>query len=401
MASALGFIKLLSLAYVMPVYEYGQYIAYFGVATLTATLISMGLVEKTIKAYPRQWVSGQRNEIIHDALRIAGIISTRFLIVCMGIIMISNFELVPTTYCSIILTTVLSLCTSVLALLGSLYRAAGSQKALQNFTWWRSFATLCVALPAGNLFGWQGALAGEIVANLVGITIGARQLKKIYQNKQLNPQTTLSNSDVTLSASVDRGHFQLYFANLAVLFVSMVDKAWLGATHGPSIVGSYGIVMLIPQVSQLIVNVIAQYTGPLIIKLAHLKQKGASTFNTVGLQAGLLGLFAFTLVAGAYIAKRLPYLDHIFQKYSISDGSLFIAGLIAAGQIYSVLEFHLIAFNRERDVLKASIVSFVIFIVLFGILTLNHATLEWFIGAIALSRWAQVLTLRSAYIRYV
>lgn len=401
MASVIGFIKLLSLAYLMPVYEYGQYIAYFGVATLSATLISMGLVEKTIKAYPRQWVNGQRNEIIHDAVKIAAVISTRFFFACMGIIILSFFELIPVTLYSIILTIVLSLCTSVLALLGSLYRAAGSQKALQNFTWWRSFATLCIALPAGALFGWQGALAGEIVANLVGITIGTRQLKILYQKIQLYPETTSSNCDVNLSANIDRGHFQLYFANLAVLFVTMVDKAWLGTTLGPSLVGSYGIVMLIPQVSQLIVNVIAQYTGPLIIKLAHLKKKSKSTYNTAGLQAGLLALFAFTLVFVAYIAKRLPYLDHIFQKYSISDGSLFIAGLIAAGQIYSVLEFHLIAFNREKDVLKASIVSFVIFIVSFGILTLNHAAVEWFIGAIALSRWSQVLILRSAYLRYV
>ncbi len=401
MASGLGFIKLLSLAYVMPVYEYGQYIAYFGVATLTATLISMGLVEKTIKAYPRQWVTGQRKEITHDAIRIVGIISSRFFIVCNGIVILSYFKLIPITFYSIILTIALSLCTSVLALLVSLYRAAGSQKELQNFTWWRSFATLCIALPAGALFGWQGALAGEIVANLVGITIGAQKLKMLYQKIQLKPQAVSSNSDVTLSVSVDRGHLQLYFANLAVLFVAMVDKAWLGATLGPSLAASYGIVMLIPQVSQLFVNVISQYTGPLIIKLVHLKQKDASKFNTVGLQAGLLGLFAFALVLGAYTVKRLPYLDQIFQKYSIGDGSIFIAGLIAAGQIYSILEFHLIACNRERDVLKASIVSFVIFIIVFGMLTLNHADVEWFIGAIALSRWTQVLVLRSAYLRYV
>ena len=400
LASGLGFIKLLLLAYVMPVQEYGKYLAYFGVATISATLMSMGLVEKTIKAYPRQWVAGQRSAIIYNAVKIAVLISMRFLVACIGIIMLSYFQFLPVTINLIILTVVLGLCTSVISLIGSLYRAAGSQKALQNFSWWRSLATLCVAFPAGEMFGWQGALVGEILANLLGITIGVQQLKVLYQSIELNPQKSSTNSHFTPTASVDQGHYQLYFANLAILSVTIVDKAWLGATIGPSAAGTYGIVMLIPQVAQLIVNVIAQQIGPLIIKVAHLKLKDTSKFNAVGFQAGLLALFSFILVIGACIIKRLPFLNHIFEKFSISDVSLFTAGLVAAGHIYTVLEFNLIARNREEDILVASIISLVIFVILFFILSLNYAAVEWFISAIALSRWIQILYLRAAYLRY-
>jgi O-antigen/teichoic acid export membrane protein len=400
LASGMGFIKLLSLAYVMPVDEYGQYVAYFGVATLTATLVSMGIVEKTIKAYPRQWVTGQRYNIFYDAFMIAGLISARLLVVCILLIIISYFHSLPVTISTIILTLALSLGTSVLALIGSLYRAAGSQKALQNFSWWRSFATLSVALPCGAIFGWQGALAGEIAANVLGITIGVRQLKVLYQNIQLNPETISMNSAETLAASVDRGHFQLYFANLAVLVVTMVDKAWLGATLGASLAGTYGIVMLIPQVAQLIVNVIVQYTGPLIIKSAHLNQKNTSKVDSVEFQTGFLALFSFILVVGACIAKRLPLLSYIFEKFAISDISLFIVGFIATGHIYNILEFHLIARNRERDVLMASIFSFMVFILLFSALSIYCVAIEWFLAAMALSRWTQVLYLRAAYHRY-
>lgn len=398
LASALGFIKLLALAYAMPAHDYGQYVAHFGIATLAGSLMSMGLVEKTIKAYPRQWVTGQRRVMLGDAARIGRVLALRFLLAGAIGLLLSYLHLAPVSLNEVIWTTGLGLCTAWLALLASLYRAVGSQKALQNFSWWRSAATLCMALPAGWLLGWQGAIAGDILANLLGIAIGLCQLPGLYRDEPVSQPADAAAA--VADEVVDRGHHQLYLSNLAVSAVTMIDKAWVSAAIGAALAGAYGVVMLIPQIAQLLVNVVVQHIGPLVIKLAHLKQRDDSRISAVGLQAGLLAAFSALMTVGALVAKRLPYLDHLFAKFAISDLSLLLAGIIAAGQIYSVVEFHLIARDRESDVLLASAASGAIFIGLFAIAALLHARIEWFIAAAAAARWSQVWLLRKAYLRH-
>lgn len=397
LASALGLIKLLGLAYIMPVHEYGQYIVSFGVGTLAATLMSFGLIERTIKAYPRQWVSGERNAILTNAASIAYVISKRFFGAGFIFLCLSYYKLVAFSIDAVILTVGLGLCTSWLALLGSLYRAAGSQKALQSFSWWRSCGTLCIVLPAGLFLGWQGALTGEIAANFAGILFGVRQIKRLFKNQPLTPAVIEPNSAIDDDAKIDRGHQHLYFSNVAVLIVNMLDKAWVNAAIGAVLAGSYAVVMLIPQVAQLLVNVVVQHIGPLIIKLVYMRIKDKTAINALGLQAGLLALFSIILTLSALIAKRTPHIDYLFEKFSISDMSLLMAGVIAAGQIYSVFEFHLIAYNREKDVLQASLLSLGIFIILFSMASFMHADMEWFIAAMAVSRWGQVWLLQSAH----
>ena len=99
-----------------------------------------------------------------------------------------------------------------------------------------------------------------------------------------------------------------------------------------------------------------------------------------------LGIQILSLVLGAAAAAA-----------GSAEGGM---GIIAAGQIYSVVEFHLIARDRESDVLLASAASGAIFIGLFAIAALLHARIEWFIAAAAAARWSQVWLLRKAYLRH-
>ena len=394
LASALGFIKLLSLAYAMPAYEYGQYVTYFGIAAFSSLLMSFGLTEKTIKDYPRRWVTGQRRMILTDATRIGRILALRFLVAGTVGVALSFFGMMPIMPIVVIWITGLSLCTVLLALVGSLYRATGSQKALQNFTCWRSAVVLGVALPAGWLLGWQGAIGGDIVGNLMGIVFSIWQLPQLYRDEPCD------ESSAYASTSAENSHFQLYLANLAVAPQSMLDRGWVSNAIGPALAGSYGVIMLVPQVAQLLVNVVAQHIGPLVIKLVHLQQHGTSRQSNIGFNAVLLALFSLALTLATLIAKRLPYLDHLFAKFEISDISLAMAGVIASGQIYCLIEFHLIARDREEDVLAASLASCLIFLGSFAVASVAHGSIEWFLVGAGAARWGQVWLLRRAYLRY-
>ena len=397
LASGLGFIKLIALAYVMPTLSYGQYVSHFGIATLAGAILSAGLIEQTIKAYPRQWVTGQRSDILINAKKIARILALRFGVIGATGIALAWLGIFPSDPIEVVWITALGLCAAWLALLASLYRAAGSQRALQNFSWWRSAATLALALPGGWLLGWQGAMLGDIGASVIGVVIAILQLPKLYANPV--ESSIQQPQEQKTSGLHDSGHQKLYFANLLTSSVVMVDKAWINAAIGSALAGAYSVIMLIPQVAQLLINVLVQLIGPLVIKFTHLKHRDTSRISAVGLQAVLLAVFSALLTLGALIGKRLPYLDHLFDKFGISDLSLILAGVISAGQIYSIIEFHLIARDRESDVLRASLVSTFIFFGLFTLASYWKLDIEWFVAAAGIARWSQVWMLKRAYVQ--
>lgn len=394
LASALGFVKLIALAYVMPGHEYGLYVSCFGIATFVSLLMSFGLTEKTTKDYPRRWVTGQRQSIIIDALSIGRTLTLRFATASVVAISLSFNGLIPVDPMVAMWIAWLGLFSALLALVGSLYRAVGSQLKLQNFTLLRSVVTICIALPTASIFGWQGAIAGDIAGSLVSIIFAIWQLPRIFKNNPLTQPT------ITAATSAQNGHYKLYLANLAVAPQSMLDKAWISGAIGSTLAGAYGVIMLVPQAAQLLGNVVVQHIGPLVIKLVHLQQTGTTHQGAVKLNAAVLAVFSLALTASALLAKRLPYLDHLFAKYEISDTSLLIAGFIACGQVYGLIEFHLIARDRENDVFFASLVSSFIFLGSFAAASTVHASIEWFLAGACAARWGQVWLLRRAYTRY-
>jgi O-antigen/teichoic acid export membrane protein len=394
LASALGFVKLILLAYFMPADEYGQYLTYFGIATFVSLLMSLGLTEKTTKDYPRRWLSGQRQLILTDALRISRTLTLRYVALAAIGIVLSISGLIHIAFFIVIYISILALTAGFLALVGSLYRAVGSQKALQSFTLWRYFFTLIVALPAGSLVGWQGAIVGDIIGGLVIILFAAQQLRRLYIN-----DTNIVGSDV-VSADTENSYYKVYIANLVVAPQSMLDRAWISNTLGPGLAGTYGVVMLIPQIVQLLANIVVQHIGPLVIKLVHLDQTTNNRQSTIAFNAAMLAIFSLVLTTSALVAKRLPYLDYIFIKFEISDISLVMVGVIACSQIYGLIEFHLLARDREQDIFNASVTSFIIFIISFSLAAEFKAGVEWFLAGIGAARWCQVWLLRRAYLRY-
>lgn len=394
LASALSFIKLLALAYALPNVEFGRYVTYFGVASFISVFVSFGLTEKTIKDYPRRWAIGERQSILNDALSAGGILCLRFLIIGTAGFGILYFELILIAPQAMILTTFLALSTSLLALIASIYRAVGSQLKLQNFTLLRSVGVFTFTLAGGSWLGWQGAMAGDIIGGLIGLGFAVWQLPRLCRNQSTSvPQAYVSNSN-------ENGHYQIYLSNLVVAPQSMLDRAWISNTIGPVFAGSYGVVMLIPQVVQLLANVVVQHIGPLVIKLVHLDQSTSNRQSTIAFNAAMLTIFSLVLTVAALIAKRMPYLNHLFVKFEISDFSLVMVGAIACSQIYGLIEFHLIARDREQDILYASVASFLIFIVSFSLAAEFKAGVEWFLAAIGAARGGQVWLLRRAYLRH-
>jgi O-antigen/teichoic acid export membrane protein len=394
LASSLGFIKILVLAYVLPKEEYGLYISFFGVAAFSYLILTFGSAEKTIKKYPRRWVDGQRSQLISDSINECKLLTFRFVFAALIFLVLLFIDVVSIGIITVLLVTVLGACNAYLAFVGSLYRASGFSNELLKFTLFRSSATFGLTLLLGLQLGWEGAMLGEIIGNLLSVGMAYVKLSKIF----IGESYPLENKNVSFQS--DNGHFQIYFSNLALSPQSTLDKFWISNAIGPAAAGVFGVVMLIPQAAQLLGNVIVQYLGPSVIKLIHVKQISTKRSDTIFFNFLILLIFSFLITLLAFWAKHLPYFNYLFEKYDISDTSLLLAGLIGCSQIYGLIEFHLIARNREKDIMIASLFSLFVFIFGFIAASFMNASVEWFLLGVVFARFSQLFLLGRAYRNY-
>lgn len=392
-ASGLGFLKLIALAHVMAAPDYGQYVSLFGVGSLAGALFSMGVTERSIKAYPRWWVEGRLDAIRSDAAAAARTMGLRFTTLALVGGLVFGFLDLSLTAIHLLGFVGVGWVTAWLAQAASVYRAAGAQTPLLRFAVARGVLVAVFAVVGGLYGGWGGALLGDTLAGVVVLGGAVWDLGRVLKT---NP--SMAPGDVVVpTPEAAGGHRQLYLANLLSSSTVMLDRAWVGAAMGSTGAGRYGVVMLLPQVAQLLVNVVVQHIGPLIIKRVHLGHLTQGRLGALNLQSGLMALFALALVVAACVAKRVPYLDAFFLKYGVSDWALLWAGVLAAGQVFAVIEFQLIAHDRETDILWASASSAVLFVLLFAGVACVGGGVEAFVAAAALSRWWQVVWLRRAY----
>lgn len=397
LASSLGLVKMLVLASVLGPAGFGDYVAYFSTGTLVASLISVGAVERTIKVYPRLWIDGQAAAIAVDAQRVATALALRVAGLLLAAMLVSAaFTSIRVE--DLALTAGVATGTALLSLAASAFRAAGSKALLQTFQMQRGVITLVLSLALGWALGWRGAMAGDVLATIVTAVWSSRVLGQVIKDEMRGPATSRILPSNTPTEE-GQGHRQLFLANLLVTGTQMADRAVVRVAAGPAIAGSYGLVMLLPQVAMMTVNVVVQYIGPLIIKFVHTGHRDQSRISQLRLQTLALGAFAAVLVVGALVAARLPVVGDLIARFAVSDVAWAVAGLVACGHITFVIEFHLIARDREPDVLRASAISALVFFGLYGALAAWGPSLEGFLAAAATAKGVQVVTLVAAHRR--
>ena len=392
-ASSLGFFKLITLATVLDVSNYGKYVAIFGLSTLAGAIVSFGLIERSTKLYPRMWIEGKHSKILRDASIDMATLLMRFGLLILVGLTLTHIEKVSFNWREVVCLCLLGLSSACLCLFASLYRASSSHNALQRFTFWRSGSAFVLAIIGGYFGDWAGALSGEILASFFTSIYSIYTIHRLYAESPKG----ICGSEKIEDRDNEQGHGKLYVANMMTASTTMIDRQFIGSALGASAAGTYGAIMLLPQISQMIVNVVSQYIGPLIIKFVHQGHEDKSNISALWLQSGGAVLLSGLCVGVVLIGKQITFVDSFITKFSISDTSLILAGIIAAGQIYSLIEFHLIAHDCERFILAASSFSTGIFFLLFILAAQYSLSVEYFVGVGALCRWLQVVILAWAF----
>ncbi len=390
-ASGLGLIKMAVLAIVLDSQDYGYYVSIFGLGTLLGSVGSFGVIEKTVKLYPRLWVEGKLVQILQDARLCSRVLLYRFALLSILCIPISFVFSLSLGWLQVLTVFLLGTVSAWLALLASLFRALGSKHALQQFSISRG-AVVCIAsLSGGALLSWKGAVAGDVIASAVVGIFASFQIKSLFAKSAAHLERGSSSATPQLVSNC--GHGQLYMANMLTASTSMADRALVASACGAGAAGTYGVLMLLPQVSQMLVNIISQYIGPLIIKRVHLAATPVRHGKSILLQGLLLALFIILLMSGAILLQHTSFIVNLFTKYHISDVGMMLSGFLALSQIYGLIEFHLIANDAERYIFLASLLSNFMFYVLFVLGANFSMTLNYFIGIAVIVRWLQITIL--------
>lgn len=385
-ASGFGLAKLVMLAKVLEPSAFGEFVTLLGVGALSGILLSFGVVEATVKTYPRLWALGRAQEIRVQARSAATKLTLR--VAGLGAIAAaaSALGLLPYGVLAIVATSVIGLLSAVLSLLTSILRAADATDSVRNLMLARNGLAFAFALAGALAFSWQGALVGEAIGASVAVAIGRRDARRRARpGREIARLANGGESPVTESRGI-----RLYLAYLSSATIAMGDRAVVNAAAGAAAAGAYGIVVIVVQAGQILVNILIQRIGAILIK-------GTADDGSRPPPTSLLLLAAggcTVLASGGLLALQASgWPAAIWERYDISPTTLVLAGIVAGLQIYSVLEYHLIARDAETSVLLASTAALAAAVLGAVAAVFLAAPLDAYVAAVLAARLMQIAIL--------
>lgn len=380
-ASALGFIKVMALAKLMPPASFGNYGTVVGVSILSATLLSVGMVEGTIKFYPRLWVSGDLGGTRRHAQRIIRVLTVRFaVVIALLCAAAAVFDLGYPPWVFLI-GGLLGFANSLATVMASLIRATGSAPLLQSFSFRRAAIALPLACGLGVTTGWTGAVAGDAAATFLTLLFCARAVSR---------QFPASPGEVPDDHG---GGVRLYIATLFSSSTALADRAIVNLALGPAAAGSYGVIALMVQVGQLTSNIVAQRVGPAVIKAFHggeAQGTGLRVLRWPILGIVALGLLLIIAMLGMW---KFDFPAGFLASYGIGPLAISLGGGLVALQIFGLIEFLLIARDQERAILLAGGIASACFFGLFAVAGLLRLPVEAFIASAVAARGLHLMLL--------
>lgn len=399
LASALNFARFAFSALILPQADFGIYTAIVGAVGLTSILISFGLVEATTKLYPRLWVSGRRGEVWQDAkstARMTGLRVSALAAVALVIVQTGLVDRLGIGSGTVLVLAVFVWTTSLLGICAAIIRAVGSVALLQSFAFIRGLLPLTLVAVAVYSEDWFLAILAEAVGAALVVTIGAilvrRAMTRAAPGDAEAAETGLERDN--------RGGREVFFANLMSSSILLGDRAVITALLGPAVGGAYGVIALVVQAGNLLMNILSQKFGPDIIRAIHTGASLPTALKYLRFPAIILGLAALGVAVVLTLGRMaVPEVADYLDARGIGQTAILLAATLVFLQIFLLLEFAALAINNERGVLRSSALALSTCAIGFALAFWQGWPLEAFIFSILLARIAQILSLTLA-LRY-
>lgn len=391
--AVMGFSAMLSLlrgfvvAAILPPHLYAIYSSILGMGGFLGNFISFGQVERTVKNFPRLLLGGNEVQVVVDARKIAWVLSYRGVLLSVLSLLIYWLTGADIMW-SVSVAAILSLGSAQIGLLASIQRAQFNLKQLMKGTLLRAgISIICVSIAA-----YHAELNGALFGEWIGAAIGVAVTLWIISQTMNRDASKVILSESMQGIEENKG-FRLFLTYTILSVPLYLDRIFLIQLYNEDIVANYSLVALFLTGSVVLVNIISQKVGPNLIGMQKSGATAVSLLSYSGKWIGFCcmvwGVILICLLAG----NEVGLLKYIFPTYNVDIYLILSVGVLGFFQFSSIVEFILIAQDKESKLLKHAVLFISILITMSFVFSLVRPPLYFFPLSIALVKGLYIVGL--------
>lgn len=382
-SAGLGIVRLLVLAALLSVEDYGIYSIGIAIVMFLSSLPALGLVEETRKSYPRLYADGRADEIVARADHVTRLVGRRTAVIG-AVAVIGALTLGYHIWAiGIAALTILAFGVAWSLVMASALRAGGSPFPLAATSFIRAIVTLILCVAVAKPFGLMGVLWGEAIGALIGSSSMRFALRRLYGNsRKASPETYPTHAS--------QAGMLVFLGMLFVSAPAYLNRPVAALAMPPAEVGTLALLLVLVSVLQTTVGIIDQIVGP---RLIHWERAGLSLNiqkRRLFLIIGSLALFCFLCFGLIWQALHLPLVSPIIEKYALSGTMMLPAAVLSAFSITTIIDWMLQAHNLERWVTIAAIGNLATFGFLTLLVILGNIGMLAYLWGIAAAKFCQL-----------
>ncbi|MGL5009415.1 MAG: hypothetical protein ACRC6I_06000 [Paracoccaceae bacterium] len=390
-AAALTLLRSYAFAAVMKPEDFGQYASVIATGAFCGALLSFGLVEKSLKAFPKLFIEGRISALIglsrdmekHLFMRVVVLIPIALLVwLVFPQISLAEYLIIP------VVAGLVATCSAG----ASMLRAGHTPTPLAVATLLRALIALAAGAAGAIIWSAAGAIGGEIIGAAAFLILVA-----LHRSKMRLSCKTSDASEQQLSAQEHllqewEGKI-LYFAGLCSAAPIYLDRlvVRLGADDATSL-GTYSLLATLSLAASAFVGIVAQVVGPRLIHMSAQDVSGEGRRRYIAKTVMLCVVVMLTgFVIGAWLVIDGPF-SAFGASYALTWPLAALAVVLACGQVTVLLDWFLISTNRETSVLSSAALFLLASFVAFLIFVVAKASITVLLSLLGLAKLLQIVS---------
>lgn len=388
-ASGLTMLRMILLSGLLEPIDFALYATIIATGTFFSPILSFGAVEHTVKSFPRLAEDGRLDALNWHAWQTFKRLLQRAAI---GLpLVVLGYAIDSTWLVYAGLTLLYALGTATTSLLASMQRALNHPVRLVSGTILRTATVFVCVVGFARMASVPQIVGIEIIATLLASVLSWVLFFRQYSRSDAREQDK--------AAPRRRDGILIFLAYSAVAAPFYLDRLFVTAVLGGQSAAQYAVLALFLTAASLLVNTVAQRVGPTAVRLAHRDGDGHRAFRQVGRAVILISILWLGLMAAAAGAFAFLELPHAIARYRIEPEMLIPITLSGILLNSALLEFLLIALDREREFVASALTFLAVTLIgaaIFAIAGGRLVTLIWILtGCRAIYVAGLIYTLRS------
>jgi O-antigen/teichoic acid export membrane protein len=387
-ATVLTLFRSYGFALLMTPEDFGRYASVIAAGAFCGAMLSYGLVEKSLKSFPRLFIEGRISALIGLSIDIEKrlFIRAMALLPAAFLVWLSFPQISLVEYLAIpVVAGLVAACSAG----ASLLRSAQNPFPLAMASLIRALVALGIGAAGAAMFSIAGAIGGELLGAIAFLAIAG------FRRQAMRGEDTTTSADqaLTLQEIVlqDWEGRILYFAGLFSAAPIYLDRLVVRAVTDAEHLGTYSLLATLVMAASAFIGIVAQVIGPRLVHIGRDDPTGRHrktyVLKAIALSVAIM-LAGFAIAAWFVIAGPLVAVG---TSYGLTWLPLVLAMFLACGQVTVLLDWLLISLNREKAILLSAGLFLTAAVAVFVVFAIIDATVGQLLLMLGLAKCVHVL----------